>query len=134
MLRVVFVVSNFQEAPNGGGAGGNQAPAGPSSLRERCDGRGINPHPTAKDSRAVALRTRENLAKSIVSNQNCNAVVRSEGPRIIRAYEAIQTGAGLPGQPLRPPQHHREALLTVGYRKRGPAICGGFESREETTN
>jgi hypothetical protein len=62
---VGFVVSNFQEAPNGGGAGGNQAPAGPSSLRERCDGRGINPHPVAKYSRAVALRTRENLANRL---------------------------------------------------------------------
>jgi len=62
MLRVVFVVSNFKEAPNGGRAGGNQQPAGAFTLRERCDCRDINPRATPNDSRAVALRTREQLA------------------------------------------------------------------------
>jgi len=59
MLRVVLAVSNFLETPNGGGAGGIRQPAGASSLRERCDGRGNNPHGTPNDSRAVALRTRK---------------------------------------------------------------------------
>jgi len=63
MLRVGLVASNFLEAPNGGGAGGNQQPASSSSLRERCGGRGINLHAAPNDSRAVALRTREHLAE-----------------------------------------------------------------------
>jgi hypothetical protein len=78
MLRVVLVASNFLEAPNGGGAGGNQQPAGACSLRERCDCRGINPHAAPNDSRAVALRTREHPAEPIVLGQNCNVAVRSE--------------------------------------------------------
>jgi hypothetical protein len=87
-------VSNFLEAPNGGGAGGNQQPAGPSSLRERCDSRGTNPHPATKDSRAVALRTREYLAEPIVLDPNYNAVVRSEGvgySSILGCYKRVQT-------------------------------------------
>jgi hypothetical protein len=134
MLRVVLVVSNFLEAPNGGGAGRNQQPAGPFSLRERCDSRGNNQHPTAKDSRAVALRTRERLAEPIVLDPNCNVVVRSERIGSPNYTKLLQTGAALPDQPLRPPQEDCEAILTVGYRKRGPAICGGCESREEITN
>jgi hypothetical protein len=92
MLRVVLVVSNFLEAPNGGGAGRNQPPAGAFSLRERCDCRGDNPHPATKDSRAVALRTREHLAKPIVLRPNCNAVVRSERIGSLEDTKLLQTG------------------------------------------
>jgi hypothetical protein len=92
MLRVVLVVSNFLEAPNGGGAGRNQPPAGAFSLRERCDCRGNNPPPAAKDSRAVALRTREHLAKPIVLRPDCNAVVRSEGIGSLKDTKLLQTG------------------------------------------
>ena len=134
MLRVVLVVSNFLEAPNGGGAGRNQPPAGAFSLRERCDCRGNNPHPAAKDSHPVALRTREHLAKPIVLRPDCNAVVRLKGIGSLKDTKLLRTDADLPDQPAQPLQRRRGAILTVGYRKRGPAICGGFESREETTN
>ena len=67
------------EAPNGGGAGRNPQPAGALSLRERYDRRGNNPPLAAKDSRAVALRTRADPAKTIVLDQNCNVAVRPEG-------------------------------------------------------
>src|SRR3954468_12076937 len=103
MLRVVLVVSNFLEAPNGGGAGRNQPPTGALSLRERCDCRGNNPHPAAKDSRSVALRTREDLAKPIVLRPNCNAVVRSEGIGSLEDTKLLTNGWDLPDQRLRPP-------------------------------
>jgi len=103
MLRVVLVVSNFLEAQNGGGAGRNRPPAGAFSLRERCDRRGNNPHPAAKDSRGVALRAREHLAKPIVLRPDCNAVVRSEGIGSLKDTKLLQTGADLPDQRLRPP-------------------------------
>jgi len=111
MLRVVFVVSNFQEAPNGGGAGGNQAPAGPSSLRERCEGRGINPHPAAKDSRAVALRTRENLANRLYQTKTATLWCARRLPDHPSIRSCYKTGVDLPGQPLRPPRHRHEAIL-----------------------
>jgi hypothetical protein len=94
MLRVVLVVSNFLEAPNGGGAGGNQQPAGPSSLRERCDSRGNNKHPAAKDSRVVSLRTREYLAEPIVSGTNCNVVVRPEATGSPKCTRLQPNGCG----------------------------------------
>jgi len=92
MLRVVLVASNFLEAPSGG----NQRPAGAVSLRERCDCRDINPHAAPNDSRAVALRTREHLAKPIVSAPNCNIVVHSEGIGSGKYTKLLQTGADRP--------------------------------------
>jgi hypothetical protein len=92
MLRVVLIASNFLEAPNGGGAGGNQQPAGAFSLRERCDCRDINPHAAANDSRAVALRTREHLAKSMYQTQTATSLCaryRIAQVRIAQVYEAI---------------------------------------------
>src|SRR5438105_5968420 len=134
MLRVVLAVSNFLEAPNGGGAGGNQQPAGPSSLCERCDGRGNNPHAAAKDSRAVSLRTREYLAEPIASGTNRNVMVRPKATGSPKRTGLQPTAADLPGRPPRPPQRRCPTIPTVGWRKRGPAICGGCESREEATN
>jgi len=110
MLRVVLVASNFLEAPNGGGAGRNQRPAGAVSLRERCDYRDINPHAAPNDSRAVALRTREHLAEPIVSGPNCNIVVHSEAIGSAKYTKLLQTGADQPDQPLRPPLRRCEAM------------------------
>jgi hypothetical protein len=100
MLRVDLVVSNFLEAPNGGGAGGNQPPAGAFSLRERCGGRGNNPHAATKDLRAVALQTREFLAELIVLAPACNIALRSQAYRITCYTKLLQTGAHLPDRPL----------------------------------
>ena len=87
-------MSNFLEAPNGGRASRNQQLAGPFSLRERCDCRGNNPPPAAKNLRAVALRTREDLEEPIVLGQNCNVMVRSDGHRITQVYQAATNGRG----------------------------------------
>ena len=119
MLRVVLVVSNFLEAPNGGGAGSNRQPAGRFSLRERCDCRGNNPQPAAKDLRAVALRTRKHLAEAIVSFQHYNAVVRPEGTGSPEYTKLQPTGADLPDQSLRPQKrtrHLRRASLGRNYK------------------
>src|SRR4029450_6065597 len=89
MLRVVFVVSNFQEAPNGGGAGGNQAPAGPSSLRERCDGRGIKPHPRRQGfaRRGIADKRKPRKIDCIKPKlQRCGALGGSPDHPGIRSY------------------------------------------------
>ncbi|KRQ92395.1 hypothetical protein CQ10_08375 [Bradyrhizobium valentinum] len=123
MLRVVLVASNFLEAPNGE-AGGNQQPAGPSSLRERCDGRDIHPQPSAKDSRGrVIADTR--TPRRIVFGPNCNIAVRSEGIGSPKYTTVLQTDADLPYQPVRPPQQRCEAVLAVGYRKEDPPFAAG---------
>jgi hypothetical protein len=96
-------MSNFLEAPNGGRAGRNQLPAGRFSLRERCDCRGNNPPPAAKDSRAVALRTRENPAKTIVLDANCNVSVRPEG-------QANEAGTSREICPISHCVHHSTAV------------------------
>jgi hypothetical protein len=77
----------------GGGAGGNQQPAGAFSLRERCDCRDINQRATPNDSHAVALRTRKHLAEPIVAGPNCNIVVRSEEIGSAKETKLLQTGA-----------------------------------------
>jgi hypothetical protein len=79
----------------------------------------------------VALRTRKDLAEPIVSGPNRNAVVRPEGTGSPKYTKLQPTDADLPDQPLPPPQHRCKAILTVEWHKRGPAICGGYESREE---
>src|SRR4029078_1330666 len=92
MLRVGLVASNFLEAPNGGGADGNQQPASSSSLRERCGGRGINLHAAPNDSRAVALRTREHLAE--LHQAQPATLWCAKGDRISQIYEAVTNGGG----------------------------------------
>jgi hypothetical protein len=82
----------------------------------------------------VALRTRKQLAKPIVSGPNCNVVVRAEGTGSPNYTKLQPTDADLPDPATAAPQHRCKAILTVGWQKRGPAICGGCESREETTN
>ena len=124
MLRVVLVVSNFLEAPNGGGAGSNRQPAGRFSLRERCDCRGNNPQPAAKDLRAVALRTRKQLAEPIVSFQHYNAVVRPEDTGSPEYTKLQPTGANL--------RLITVAALRCGRTEDPPFAAGEF--REETTN
>jgi hypothetical protein len=114
MLRVGLVASNFLEAPNGGGAGGNQQPASSSSLRERCGGRGINLHAAPNDSRAVALRTREHLAE-LHQAQPATLWCAKGGTGSAKSTKLLQTGADLTYQQLRPPQYCCEAILTVGY-------------------
>jgi hypothetical protein len=93
MLRVVLVVSNFLEAPNGGGAGGNQQQASPSSLRERCNGTPSTSARPPNDSHVVAFRTREHRAEPIVLGPNRNVVVRSEGIGSPKYTKPLQTGA-----------------------------------------
>jgi len=41
------------------------------------------------------------------------------------------TGADLPDRALLPPQRRCTTILTCRITQRGPAICGGCESREE---
>jgi hypothetical protein len=126
-------MSNFLEAPNGGGAGGNQQPASPSSLRERCDSRGNNKHAAAKDSRAVSLRSRELLAEPIVLGPTCNIALRSQAYRITQIYEPVTNRCDLPDQPTAVTTAPPWAIPTVGYCKEDPPFAAG-ESREETTN
>ena len=96
---MVLVASNFLEAPNGGRAGRNQQPAGSFSLRERCEGRGNNPPSAAKNSRSVALRTREHHAKPIVSGPNRNVVVRPQATGSPKYTKLQPTDADLPDEP-----------------------------------
>lgn len=62
MLRVVFVVRTSRK----------RRTAGRTTLREGRERKGNNPHLAAKDSSAVALRTRERRIDLIVSNQRHN--------------------------------------------------------------
>ena len=111
MLRVVFLVaSNFVEAPNGGRAGRNQQR--PFSLRERCDCRGNNPRPAAKNLRAVALRTRGPLAKPILSGPDATLECVGSVPDHPGHSELQPTGADRTDRLLRPPRRRRAAIPT----------------------
>src|SRR5882757_4954740 len=133
MLRMVFFASNSRKRRTAA------EPAGISRRRARsvyANGAtvGATTRPRRKGfaRRGIAdTRIPRKTACITPKLQRCGAL---GGYRITRGYEAVTNGWDLPDQPARPPQRRCEAILTVGYRKRGPAICGGCESREETTN
>jgi hypothetical protein len=68
MLRVVFVFRTSRK----------RRTAGRTTLREGRERKGNNPHLAAKDSSAVALRTRERRIGLIASNQEYNFKARSQ--------------------------------------------------------
>src|SRR6266404_5237528 len=133
MLRVVLAVSNFLEAPNGGGAGGNQQPAGPSSLRERCDGRGTT-HTPPQRIRAPcpcghANTSQNRLHQAQTATLWC-ARRLADHPNVPGCNQRLRTClAGHCG-------HHSVAVrrfrLSDGAKEDPPFAAG--ESREETTN
>jgi hypothetical protein len=81
----------------------------------------------------VALRTREQLTELIASGANCNAVVRPEATGSPKYTKLQPTAAEQPDQRC---GHCSVAvrLFRLADTEKRPAICGGCESREETTN
>ena len=89
---------------------------------------GVTTQQAAKDWRSVSLRTRKMLAGPIVVRPNRHVTVASGKPEHSKpTTNRVRTR-------LISNCHYwqrREAVPTVGYRRRGPAICGGCKVREE---
>jgi hypothetical protein len=86
-------MSNFLEAPNGGGAGGNQQPPGARLVYANGATVGHQPASRRKGFARRGIADTRTLAEPIVSGSNSNIVVRSERIGSAKDTKLLQTGA-----------------------------------------